>query len=53
MVKCPRATVTGWSGLYYIWNGGDAMKNQFDFNDLMQFGIFLMALLTFIYLISQ
>lgn len=29
------------------------MKNKFSFNDLMQFGIFLMALLTFIYLISH
>jgi len=29
------------------------MKNQFDFNDLMQFGIFIMALLPFVYLISQ
>lgn len=29
------------------------MKNQFDFNDLMQFGIFLMALLMFEYVISQ
>ena len=29
------------------------MKNQFDFNDLMQFGLFIVALLTFVYLISQ
>ncbi len=29
------------------------MKNQFDFNDLMQFGLFVVALLTFIYLICQ
>ena len=29
------------------------MKNKFSFNDLMQFGIFLIALLTFIYLISH
>jgi|GEM_PF-2304159 len=29
------------------------MKNQFDFNDLMQFGLFLIALLTFIYMISH
>ena len=27
------------------------MKNKFSFNDLMQFGIFLLALLTFIYMI--
>ena len=29
------------------------MKNQFDFNDLMQFGLFAVALLTFMYLICQ
>ena len=29
------------------------MKNKFSFNDLMQFGLFLLALLTFIYLISH
>ena len=29
------------------------MKNKFSFNDLMQFGIFLLALLTFIYMISH
>ena len=43
--------VTGWDGLYSIWNGGDAMKNQnhFDFKDLLNFGIFLLALLTFVF----
>ena len=29
------------------------MKNQVDFNDLMQFGLFVVALLTFIYLICH
>lgn len=29
------------------------MKNKFSFSDLMQFGLFLIALLTFIYLISH
>lgn len=29
------------------------MKNQFSFNDLMQFGLLLVALLTFIYLICH
>lgn len=29
------------------------MKNKFDFNDLMQFGLFLIALMTFVYLISH
>ena len=29
------------------------MKNRFSFNNLMQFGLFLLALLTFIYMISR
>ena len=29
------------------------MKNKFDFNDLMQFGLFILALLTFMFLICQ
>ena len=29
------------------------MKNSFDFNDLIQFGIFSLALLTFMYMISH
>ena len=29
------------------------MKNNFSFQDLMEFGLFLIALLTFIYLISH
>ncbi len=29
------------------------MKNKFSFNDLMQFGLLLIALLTFVYLISH
>ena len=29
------------------------MKNYFDFNDLMSFGMFLLALLTFIYMICR
>ncbi len=29
------------------------MKNEFDFHDLMQFGLFLIALLTFIYMICH
>ena len=32
-----------------LQNGGDAMKNQFDFKDLMTFGLFLLALLTFVF----
>jgi hypothetical protein len=28
-------------------------KNKFSFNDLMQFGLFILALLTFIYLICH
>lgn len=46
--------VTGWLGLsFYIRWEVMRMKNQFDFNDLMQFGLFIIALLTFIYLISH
>jgi hypothetical protein len=29
------------------------MKNSFSFNDLIQFGIFILALLTFIYMICR
>ena len=29
------------------------MKNKFDYNDLMQFGLFILALLTFMLLICQ
>lgn len=29
------------------------MKPKFSFNDLMQFGLFIVALLTFIYLITR
>ena len=29
--------------------GGDAMENHFDFKDLMTFGLFLLALLTFVF----
>ena len=38
--------------LYSFQNGGGAMKNQnnnFDFKDLLTFGIFLLALLTFVF----
>ena len=39
-----------WSDLYSSQNGGDAMKNQnFDFKDLLTFGIFIIALLTFVF----
>ena len=39
----------GCADLHSIKNGGDAMKNQFDFKDLMTFGLFLLALLTFVF----
>lgn len=45
--------VAGWVDLHSLWNGGDAMKSQnknnFDFMDLLTFGIFILALLTFIF----
>jgi hypothetical protein len=36
-------------------NGGDAMKNQknFDFKDMIAFGTFLLALLTFIFMFCK
>ncbi len=42
--------VAGWADLSFLQNGGDAMKNHndFDFKDLMTFGLFLLALLTFV-----
>ena len=38
---------------FYYRMGVVHMKNKFSFNDLMQFGLFLIALLTFIYLLSR
>ena len=45
--------VAGWFDLYSLENGGGAMKNQnknnFDFKDILTFGLFLLALLTFVF----
>lgn len=53
MIEQQRGTIVlqGGVDLYSIQNGGDAMKNQnnFDFKDLLTFGIFLLALLTFVF----
>lgn len=53
MIKLQRGAIVlqGGVDLYSISNGGDAMKNQnnFDFKDLLTFGIFLLALLTFVF----
>lgn len=44
------AVLQGGVDLYSSKNGGDAMENQnFDFKDLLTFGIFLLALLTFVF----
>lgn len=46
----------GGVGLYSIRNGGDAVDNRdnhFDFEDLMVFGMFLLALLTFIFMFCK
>ncbi len=45
--------VTGW--LTFILHRMEVMhmKNSFDFKDLMAFGMFLLALLTFIYMICH
>jgi hypothetical protein len=47
--------VAGWADLSFLKNGGDAMKNQknFDFKDLLAFGTFLLALLTFIFMFCK
>lgn len=45
-----RASVwQGCVGLYSVKNGGGAMKNHFDFMELLTFGLFLIALLTFVF----
>ena len=52
MIKYDMTTVLqGGVDLYSKEDGGDAMKNQnhFDFKDLLTFGIFLLALLTFVF----
>ena len=41
--------VTGWLDLILFRMGAMPIKNQFDFKDLMIFGLFLLALLTFVF----
>ena len=41
--------VTGWIDLHSIHRMG-VMQMKFDFKDLMSFGTFIMALLTFIFM---
>ena len=45
--------VTGWLTSILHRMGVVLMKNKFSFNDLIQFGLFILALLTFIYLICH
>lgn len=45
--------VTGWLTFILHRMGVMLMKDNFDFEDLMAFGMFLLALLTFIYLICH
>ena len=45
--------VTGWLTFILHRMGVVLMKDDFDFEDLMAFGMFLLALLTFIYLICH
>ena len=45
--------VTGWLASILPRMVVVRMKNKFSFNDLMQFGLFILALLTFIYLMSH
>lgn len=42
-----------WPFILNRWEVMRMDKKPFDFKDLMQFGMFILALLTFIYLISQ
>lgn len=55
VIKSRHGTIILQGGLTFILHrmGVVLMKNKFSFNDLMQFGLFLIALLTFIYLISH
>ena len=41
--------VTGWADLSFLKMGVMPMKNHFDFKDMMTFGLFLLALLTFVF----
>ena len=41
--------VTGWADLSFLRMGVMPMKNHFDFKDLMTLGLFLLALLTFVF----
>lgn len=45
--------VAGCVGLYLLKMEVMPMKNQFDFMDLMTFGLFLLALLTFIFMFCK
>lgn len=47
--SCNGATVLQGVLTSFQKNGGDAMKNQFDFKDLLYFGMFILALLTFVF----
>ena len=53
MIKYSQSNrVAGCVDLYSNMNGGDAMNNQnnnFDLKDILTFGIFLLALLTFVF----
>lgn len=42
-----------WPFILHRWEVMRMDKKPFDFKDLMSFGMFILALLTFIYLISQ
>ena len=45
--------VAGCVDLHLLWMEVMLMKKNFDFKDLMSFGMFLLALLTFIHLMCQ
>lgn len=55
MIEYMYGTIVLQGGLAFILHrmGVVLMKNKFSFSDLMQFRLFLLALLTFIYLMSH
>ena len=51
VVSCTKGhRATGWADLSFLYGVEvTPMKNQFDFKDMLTFGIFLLALLTFVF----
>ena len=45
--------VTGWLDLHFILHRMGVVLMKFDFKDLMAFGMFILALLTFVFTFSS